>query len=95
MPAEICGAVRSRRRFPASPGSRKRALAVCLGALLGKTCAAISFGPDPSDPATSVPPVIYRSVISPYISLRPSQPAALVQPQKTQRMSGHSHKEAP
>jgi hypothetical protein len=95
MPAEISAAAHFRRRSPALPGSWKCALAFCFGALIGKNCAAIPSGPDPSDPAALVPPVIYRSVISPYVSLRPSQPAALVQPQKAEPMSGHSHKEAP
>jgi hypothetical protein len=74
MRAEICGAARSRRRVPALPGSWKRACAVYFAFLIGKACAALVFaGPDPSDPAAPVPPVIYRPVISPYVSL-PAHP---------------------
>ena len=70
--------------------------AVCFAFLIGKTCAAIVFvGPDPSDPAAPAPPVIYRSVISPYISLRPSKPAFAQQPQGAGPAANPSHKEAP
>jgi len=53
MLAEICGAARSRPRFPALSGNGKRALAFSFGALIWKTCAAIAFGPHPSDPAAA------------------------------------------
>ena len=92
MPAEICGAARSRRRLPALPGCRKHACAICFAFIV----AAIVFaGPDPSDPVAPVPPVIYRPVISPYVSLRPSQPVPWVQPKNAAPKRGPSHKEAP
>ena len=46
MPAQICGAARSRRRFPALAGRRNHGLAFCVGVLIGKACAFISYGPD-------------------------------------------------
>lgn len=49
----------------------------CFAALLGKACATLPLpflGPDPADPYVPVPYVGYRSVIAPYVSLRPTKP---------------------
>jgi len=94
MLAQICGAACSRQRFPALAGRRNHGLAFCFGVLIGKTCAFITYGPDASDPAAPVPPVTYRAVTAPYISLRPAKPSGLV-PQSPAPATGHSHKEGP
>jgi hypothetical protein len=63
------------RRMPAG----KRWLsALCWALLIGRECAALPpvpfVGPDPADPYVSVPAASYRSVIAPYVSLRPAKP---------------------
>lgn len=52
--------------------------ALCWALLLGRECIALPptgfLGPDPADPYVPVPAVSYRSVIAPYVSLRPAMP---------------------
>ena len=51
---------------------------LCFGAVFGHACGALPplpfLGPEPSNPNVAVPPVGYRSVIAPYVSLRPAKP---------------------
>jgi hypothetical protein len=66
-----------RLRWPISPVRRWVSI-VCWGLLVGHACAApplVAFlGPDPADPYVPVPSVSYRSVVAPYVSLRPAKP---------------------
>ena len=50
------------------------AMAVTLGGCLPTTGPLV--GADPADPSARVAPVGYRSVVSPYVSLRPTTPKA-------------------
>jgi hypothetical protein len=51
---------------------------LCFGAVFGHACGVLPpvpfLGPEPSNPKVAVPPVSYRSVIAPYVSLRPAKP---------------------
>jgi len=50
---------------------------ICWALLVGRECIGppVPFiGPDPADPYDAVPPVSYRYVIAPYVSLRPAKP---------------------
>jgi outer membrane protein TolC len=89
MPARICVAAYSRRRFRGWTTGRKHALTFCIGALIGKASRVIAFYPDPSDPGAPVPPVNYRSVIGPRVSLRPAQPL-LNQSKSAEPMTDHT-----
>ena len=77
------GRALARRRRPAFPRCSSSAWLVCLGALLGQTCGALPpipfVGPDPANPDAPAPPSSYRSVISPYSSLRPAKPGGWLQ----------------
>lgn len=64
------------RLRPISPASRWLSV-ICWALLVGRECMGppVPFtGPDPADPYVAVPPVSYRSVIAPYVSLRPAKP---------------------
>ena len=55
----------------------RRAALLLLAAVSGcTTLPAPLAGPDPSDPHAPSRPVAYRSVIGPYVSQRPGDPAA-------------------
>lgn len=62
---------------PMSPAKRWVS-AMCWAVLVGRECVALPLvpfvGPDPAAPYVPVPPVSYRSVIAPYVSLRPAKP---------------------
>lgn len=65
-----------RLRRPLSAASRCTAV-VCWALLVGRGCLApplVFLGPNPDDPYVPVPPVSYRSVVAPYVSLRPAEP---------------------
>jgi hypothetical protein len=65
-----------RVRKPLSAASRCTAV-VCWALLVGRGCVApplVFLGPNPADPYVPVPPVSYRSVVAPYVSLRPAEP---------------------
>lgn len=66
-----------RQRRPLLAASRFTAV-VCWALLVGRGCLApppVTFlGPDPADPYVPVPPVSYRPVVAPYVSLRPAEP---------------------
>lgn len=66
-----------RLRGPLSAASRCTVV-VCWALLVGRGCLApppaAFLGPSPADPYVPVPPVTYRSVVAPYVSLRPAEP---------------------
>lgn len=64
------------RLQPISPAKRWVSV-LCWALLVGRECVAPPapfIGSDPADPYVPVPPVSYRSVIAPYVSLRPAMP---------------------
>ena len=67
-----------RRRRLAFPRCWLQAWLLCFALVLGRACGApppVPFiGPDPADPYVPVPSANYRSVIAPYVSLRPAKP---------------------
>ena len=59
------------------PPARRWVPVLCWALLVGRECVLppVPFvGPEPSNPNAAVPPVSYRSVIAPYVSLRPAKP---------------------
>jgi hypothetical protein len=66
-----------RVREPLSAASRCTVV-VCWALLVGRGCLVpppVAFSePDPADPYVPVPAVSYRSVVAPYVSLRPAEP---------------------
>jgi len=64
------------RPRPITPAKRWLPV-ICWALLLGRECIGppVPFmGPDPADPYVPVPSASYRSVIAPYVSLRPAKP---------------------
>jgi hypothetical protein len=75
MSAHFRGPAFLRRRWPALPVGWLQLL--CFAFVLGRACglpSAIFVEPDPSDPNVPIPPVSYRSVITPYVRVRPVEP---------------------
>ena len=66
------------RRRSAFPRCWSPVWLLCFGAVFGHACGALPptpfIRPDPSNPNVAVPPVSYRSVVAPYVSLRPAKP---------------------
>lgn len=70
---------RTARQRGRGTSHRKRWLSgLCWALLIGRECVALPLvpfvGPNPANPYVPVPAVGYRSVIAPYVSLRPAKP---------------------
>jgi hypothetical protein len=76
MSVHFLGAAFPRRRLAPLPGCGWQVWLLCFAFVFGRACGLPPpfFGPEPSNPNVRVPPVSYRSVIAPYVSLRPVKP---------------------